>query len=1009
MAALIIFGGIAFMKMGISQLPDVDFPVVSISIRLDGAAPEVIETDIVDIVENAVMSIQGVKSVTSQSQNSIGTIRIEFELDRNIDLAIQDVQTKLSQVLPKLPRDISPPSVSKINPEDQPIIFVSLQSKKYPLQYLMTYVNDRIINQFSMVSGVGDISLGGYVDPNLRIWVSPDQLNHYQLTVFDVISTLENEHSELPAGQLENQERSKLYYVRTLGEATSVSQFENLLINQRGGQPNFAPIPLGNVARVEDGLADIYRISRANGQPGVGLGIRKQRGSNAVEVAQAVHAKIEEIRKTLPPGMELNVNFDSTRYIKEAVHELNFTLVLSAVLTAAVCWAFLGSWSSTVNVLMSIPTSVIGTFIVLYFSGFTLNTFTLLGLSLSIGIVVDDSIMVLENIVRHREKGLSKVDAALIGSKEITFAATAATISVVAIFLPVAFMSGIIGKFFFQFGVTITVAVLLSLVEALTLTPMRCSQFLEITERRTRIGQGIELAVAKMGHAYAASLGWVLNRRGWVMISALLLFLASTSTLWMLNKEFLPSEDQSRFYIRLKTPVGSSLSYSDDRFKQVEKFLASRPEIDRYVLQIGGGSPGDANSGGIFVTMKNKGQRGIDPVLNHELTQQELMDVCRAELKKAKGVRVVIQDLASRTFTAGRGFQVEFTVQGPEWGPLADYSKQIMEEMEKTGHVTDVDTDFQVGMPEYQIIPDRQKAAARGVSIASISQTLNAMLGGVVAGYYPKAGHRYDIRVKVEDQTGAPIDQIKNLFVRNNRGELVPLIDLVTIEEKSSMVTISRSNRERAIGVFANVAEGQSQQNVLQETEQIAKRILPPEYRIALSGGSQTFTESFESLGVALILGLVVAYMILASQFNSFLDPLAVLVALPFSVSGAFVALFVTHQSVNLYSMIGLVLLMGIVKKNSILLVDFTNQVVARGSTSVKDALLEACPVRFRPILMTSVATVAGAIPPALAIGPGAESRIPMAMTIIGGVIVSTFLTLYVVPCVYMGLARFKR
>ena len=1006
MFGLIVFGGISFMRMGISQLPDVDYPVVSVNIRLEGAAPEVIETSVVDIVEDAVMSIQSIRSVTSRSENSEGTITIEFELNRDIDLAIQDVQAKVDSVLQKLPKDIISPTIRKSNPEDQPIMLLTLESDKYPLKDLMSYTNDRIKNQFSTVAGVGDITLGGYRDPNLRIWVDASELNSYELSVNDVINTIQNEHLEGPAGQLQDGKRQ--LNVRTMGEAKTIEEFGNLVINQRGGQPNNIPMHLKQVAHIEEGLADALSISRAMGTPGVALNILKQRGSNAVAVARAVRAKVAEVQKGLPEGMKLSVNFDSTRYIEQAVNELNFTLLLSALLTGLVCWMFLGSWSSTLNVLLAIPTSVVGTFIVLYFAGFTLNTFTLLGLSLSIGIVVDDAIMVLENIIRHQEKGKSRILAALTGSKEITFAAMAATISVVAIFLPVAFMSGVIGKFFFQFGVTITVAVLLSLVEALTLTPMRCSQFVDAGKRTTRFGRGVEWVMDKTRDHYAGSLAFALNHRIKVIVAALIIFALSFSALSFLNKEFIPAEDQSRFNVRLKTPVGSALTYSDLKFSEVEKFLAKRPEVDRYVLRVGGGSPGDSNSGSVLVTMKDRGKRGIDPKAGHELGQQEFMDLCRKNFNKIPDVRAVVQDLSLRSFTASRGFPVEFTVQGPDWDKLAGYSQQIMDKLEKTGLVTDLDTNYSLGQPELHVLPDRKKASEHGVNIASISQVVEAMIGGVPVNTYEKGGHRYDIRVKLEEGKEDPRTKVNSLFVRNNRGELVPLSDLVTMEERKSMVEIWRSNRERSITVYANVKAGESQQKALLATQDIAKRILPPEYHIAMTGSSQTFAVSLQSLVWVLLLGIVVAYMVLASQFNSFIDPLSVLMALPFSISGALMALFIAHRSINIYSVIGLILLMGIVKKNSILLVDFTNQVRERGAPSVRKALLTACPIRLRPILMTSVATIAGALPAALAFGPGAESRNPMAIAVIGGVVFSTMLTLYVVPCFYSVMSRFE-
>jgi HAE1 family hydrophobic/amphiphilic exporter-1 len=440
----------------------------------------------------------------------------------------------------------------------------------------------------------------------------------------------------------------------------------------------------------------------------------------------------------------------------------------------------------------------------------------------------------------------------------------------------------------------------------------------------------------------------------------------------------------------------------------VEKFLAGRPEISRYVMQVGGGSPGDSNHSSVLVTMKDKGSRGIDKKAGRELSQQEFMALCRQELKKVPGVRVVIQDLSTKAFTASRGFPVEFLLQGPDWGKLADYTQQITAELEKGGMVTDLDTNYALGQPELRVVPDRKKATLYAVSIASIAQTVQAMIGGVVVGSYEKGGHRYDITLKLEEGKEDPRAKVRSLFVRNNRGELVPLSRLVTMAEDQSMVSIWRSNRERSISVYANVAQGRSQQAALEAAQQVAKRILPADYHITFTGSSQTFQESLASLGWVLLLGVLVAYMVLASQFNSFIDPLSVLMALPFSVSGALVALYVFHRSVNVYSLIGLILLMGIVKKNSILLVDFTNQVREKDKAPLDKALLTACPIRLRPILMTSVATVAGAVPAALSLGPGAETRSPMAVAVIGGVLFSTLLTLYVVPCFYSLMARFE-
>ncbi len=1004
MTGLIVLGGISFMRLGVSQYPDVDTPVVSVNVRLEGAAPEVIETEVIDTLEGALMSIPGIKTITSESESSEGTVSVEFDIERNIDLAMQDVQTKVSQAMSRLPKGITQPSISKINPEDQPIVVLNLDSAKYDKRTLMTFVNDRIKPLFSVVKGVGDITLNGYVDPNLRIWVNPRKLDAEELTVDDIIRAIQNEHVESPGGQVDIMDRQ--LFVRTMGEAETVNAFESLNITQRGGEPIYRPLPLKTVARVEEGLADVTRLNRVNGAVGVGISVRKQRGTNAVDVAKAIKAKAEEIQKTLPEGMNLSVSFDSSRFIEQAVDELDTTLLMSVALTAVVCWLFLGSLSSTFNVLMAIPTSIVGTFIVLHFADFTLNTFTLLGLSLAIGIVVDDSIMVLENIVRHQEMGKDRMTAALDGSREITFSAAAASAAIIAIFLPVAFMSGVIGRFFFQFGVTITVAVALSLVEALTLTPMRCSQFLDIRPRRTWIGQGFERIMDGGTRFYGRALAVCLRFRWLTLFTALALAALSFLSLKSINKEFLPPEDQSRFNIRLKTEVGSSLSHSDRKFSKVEEFLSHRPEIDKYVLQVGGGSPGDSNSGSILVTMKEPGKRGLDAELGRERTQQEFMDLCRKELKKIPDLKVTMQDLSTRGFGGAKGAPVEFAVQGPDWSRLAHYADMMSGELEKSGLVTDIDNDYQAGVPELHVVPDRKKAYEHGVSVAAIDQTVSAMIGGAIVATYPKDGHRYDVRVKLEDSNEDARERMKTLWVRNNRGERIALRELVRLEDTEGMVRINRSNRERAITITANIKKGRSQQDALGEVEKIARKILPSDFHIAFSGSSQSYSESFDSLIFALVLGVFVAYMLLASQFNSLLDPIAVLISLPFSLTGALGALLMTGASLNIFSMIGFILLMGIVKKNSILLVDFTNIVRAKEGLSISEAILKACPIRLRPIIMTSLATIVGAVPAALALGAGAESRKPMAIVIIGGVLVSTFVTLFVTPCLYSVLTR---
>ena len=1003
MIGVIVFGLIGFLRMGVSQLPDIDFPVVTVAITWEGAAPEVMETDVTDIVEDAVMSVEGVKEVTSVSMQGLTQISIEFNLSRNIDVALQEVQTKIAQAQRNLPRDIDPPIVTKTNPEDQPIMFVALSGDR-PLKDLVHYVNETLKDQFTTVPGVGEIRLGGYVDPNLRVWLDAKKMQEKELTVEDILASISFQHADLPAGYIDT--GPKEINVRVYGEATTPQQFENLIIPSRiRGGPIWKDMRIGDVGTVEDGLADIRRISRSWGRTAIGLGMVKQRGTNAVDVANGVKKRVIELQKTLPSGMHLELVFDSTQFIKDAVNELERNLLLSIILTSLVCYIFLGSWSANINVLLSIPFSMAGAFLVLYFLGFTINTFTMLGLSLVIGIVVDDAIMVLENISRYQEQGKSRMDAALIGAKEITFAAIATSVAILAIFVPVVFMQGIVGKFFFQFGVTISVAVMFSLLEALSITPMRCSQFLTVGHT-TRLGNAIDKLMKSVTKWYRSTLTFFLDRPKIVLVIATLVFVSSLALTTVIKKEFIPSQDQGRFLARITLPLGSSIERTNSVFLEAEKFLKERNDIETYFSAVGSFTGGQVNSGFLYITMKDKNKRPL--IKGHRETQSEFMQVVRKAFSGIPGVdRAVIQDLSLAGFTAQRGFPIEFTVRGPDWDKLGEYGTEIMKRMKASGFMTDVDTDYQLGMPELQIYPDRQKAAEQGVSVLSIADTINAMVGGVRQGKFTARGKRYDIRVRLAEVNRSNPEDIKNMWVRNTFGEVVPLSAVVTAQVKPSLFSITRKNRERAVSIFANPAPGHSQQNALDEVLKIGKQVLPEGYRIVFSGGAQAFKESFQSMIFALILGIFVAYMVLGTQFDSFIHPLTVLLALPFSITGAFLFLFLTGNSLNLYSMIGLILLMGIVKKNSILLVDFTNERRRQGM-KVRDALLDACPIRLRPILMTSIAIIAAAVPQALAKGSGSETMVPMAVSVIGGVTLSTLLTLFVVPCAYEIFSKFE-
>jgi multidrug efflux pump len=986
MAATVVFGVVAASRIGISQFPDVDFPNISVSVTWEGAAPEVVENDVVEPLEEALVQVEGIRTISSFSRQSSASITIELELSRDVDIALQDVQSKVSQTARRLPRDIDPPVISKSNPEDQPIMMVSLAGP-FAQRVLSDYVEYGLKEKLQTIPGVGEITVMGIQSRNVRVWLDAAKLDENSLTVQDVILALQREHVELPAGRLETQGRE--VNVRVLGEAIDLETLRHIVIRKVGG----SPIYLSDVSLVEDGFEDIRRVASVNGLPAQGIGIKKQRGANAVAVAKVTRAALDEFQKTLPEGMTVNMVFDSTKFIEDSVKEIQLELILSIILTALVCWMFLGSFSSTLNVVLAIPMSLMGTIAIIYFLGYTFNTFTLLGLALAVGIVVDDAIMVMENIFRHREGGKGLVKAALEGTQEIAFAAMAATLAVVAIFIPVIFVKGIIGRFFLQFGVTLCLAVLLSYVEAVTLAPSRCSQFLKTSrEGRSRLGLVVDDSFRWLERTYGKVLRRSLRKPILVLVPAAVLFVAALLVLKFLPAEFVPSQDLSRVSVRLQTAVGSDITETGKLIHKAEAIAASRPEVIQLFTNVGGMGGGGVNQGNMSLTLVPPSQRKV--------SQATFSAAIRRELNSIPGLRAVIQDLSQQGFTAQRGFPVQFSVRGANWDQLVSLSQKVMSELAASGYVVDLDTDYQVGMPELRVMPDRAMAADIGVSVDDVATTLNALVGGLRVGKYSSGGRRIDVRLKLLAAQRSRPEDLARLRVRTRTGQLVPLSSLVTYKEQPALQAITRRERERAITIYANVAPGHSQDKALKFVESLGKD-LPVGYRAVLGGASVAFRESMSSLIFALFLGVAIAYMILASQFNSYKDPVTIITILPLSIAGAAFALLVAGKSLNIFSMIGLLLLMGIVKKNSIILVDYANNFKSQGFDA-RESMEKAGPIRLRPILMTATATMMAAIPPALGIGPGSEIRTPMAIAVIGGLVLSTALSLVVVPSFYI-------
>ncbi len=997
MAALIVFGLMALRQLGVSQLPDVDFPVVTVSVTYEGAAPEIVEAELIDEIEERLLSIEGIEEMRSNVQQGSGSVKLTFDINRNVDVVLQEVQTALSQI--RFPLGVDPPVVRKQNPEEDPIMFLGLTARDKSLREMIIFADQVLLDQFRFLPNIGEVNVMGFSERNLRVWPHLDKLKAADLTITDILDAIKTQHIEAAAGQFVEGKRE--LRARWLGEAYDVETFKKLRILRRGGSTiQDAVFTIGDVADVEDGLADVRRMARVNGATALSVAIKKQRGANEVELAEAVLKRMEEVRKILPEGYEIASRVNFTKSTQAVVDTTMEKLIFAALVTIVICFLFLGSLQSAINIIFSIPTSIVGTFLVIYFMGFTLNLFTLLALTLAISIVVDDAIMLLENIVRHYRMGKTPYQAAYDGAMEILPAAVAATLAVVAVFAPVIFMSGITGKFFFQFGVTMSAAVLLSLLEAVTITPMRAAALMAAAPKVSKFEQRLDHWFESLGHMYQRVLEKTLKHAVIVVVGAVVLFAASMILIRHVKQEFIPAQDQNLIILSAQLPPGTSLGATSETAVKVEEVIRSIPEVQAYLLSIGGG--GGAQSVNQFfmpITLIDREKRKIK--------HTEVMDKIRAGVKDIKGMRLNLRDISSRGLTAGRQNPLSLSLKGPDLNLLNDKAQEIMKRLSDEKLAQDLDTDFRLGIPELQMEPLRQKLASRGVSVETVATTLNAALAGIRVSRYTAGGRRYDIRVKIPEDEITSREQINKIGVRNQFGNIVQIGDLVEMKEEKSLQSITRVDRQRTIGLYGQLGKDKSQAEVLNRALEISREVLPEGYTASLEGASAGLAQSFRDLVIALVMGIVVAYMVLAVQFNSFIHPISVLIALPFSVTGALLALWMFGISLNLFSFIGLIVLMGIAKKNSILLVEFTNQMREK-NMGVREALLHACPVRLRPILMTSTATVAAALPLVFGNSMGQETRTPMGLTIVGGTILSTIFTLFVVPALYQLLSRLE-
>lgn len=1025
--ALVVFGVVSYPRIGLDLFPKVDFPMVNITTTLKGASPEIMDIDVTDKIEEAINTINGVKTIASTSIEGVSIVMVEFVLERNIDLAVQDVREKISVIRGKLPKDIDEPIIEKVDPDAVPVLWLGLTGER-SVRDLSTYADEVLKEQLQKINGVGAIRVAGLRLRQARVWLDRKRLDAYQTTANDVMRSLQRENVELPGGRIES--LRKEYTVKIKGEFPTVDAFNDLIVTYRNG----APVRLRDIGRVEDGMEEKRSIARFNGISAIGLGVQKQSGTNTVEVIDRVKKELKNIRKTFPPGIELNISFDQSTFIKRSIREVQHHLIYGGILAVLVVLLFLRNIRSTLISAVAIPTSIISTFTLINVFGFTFNNMTMLALSLSIGILIDDAIIVIENIHRHIERGMKPMEAASFATSEIGLAVMATTFAIVAIFLPVAFMKGIIGRFFMHFALTVVFAVMVSLFVSFTLTPMLASRYLRSQQSEdfgelsravrsqkseklrtpnselksfllTRISNMLEKWYKKVESLYRELLRIALNHRKMVIILATTIFVLSLGLIRFLGKEFVPPEDQNRFIVRLQAPIDYSVDEVDRLFKQAEDFIRSLPEVKTAFYAQGFGLSREINKASMFIGLKPKAER--------KKNQEQIMSEVRKKFRTIPGLRGTAEHVA----LVGGGQRVvpiQYSIRGRDLKGLEVTTRAVVEEFSKIPGVVDIDTSLETGKPEARVLIDRDKAADLGVDVESIAETVNILIGGEVDVTKFKdetRGRRYDVRVRLNPEDRINPEDIGRLYIRGKDGKLVELSNIVRIQEGGGPNIINRVDRQRAITLFANL-EKKPLGEAKAELDAISAKVLSPDYSGRYKGMADIMGESFGYLMFALILGVIIAYMVLASQFESFIHPFTVLLSMPLSIIGALGALLITGKTLNVFSFIGIILLMGLVKKNAILLVDYTNTLRSRGMEKT-EAILTASPIRLRPILMTTLAIVFGMLPVALGVGEGAETRSPMAIAVIGGLLTSLFLTLVVVPVVYSVLddlqAKFKK
>jgi hydrophobic/amphiphilic exporter-1 (mainly G- bacteria), HAE1 family len=992
MAALLVLGVFSYNRLPVEQMPDVSNPFVFISVSYPGASPEQVENDLIKPMENVVNTVNGVKRIYATAREGVGFISSEFRLSTDMAAATQEVRDKIAQIRPGFPREAKDPLVSRADWQDQqPVVNLAVVSEKHNPRELSTITDQIIVKRLQNAPGVGNVNVSGSVVRQVLIYLKPAQMQAYGIGVDQVIAAIQATNQDFPSGSITSGPSEQL--VRVEGKIKDPKGFEKIIVTRQGS----APVYLHQVADVVDGEQEETSIARINGKRSIGVGVFKVQDANIVEVGEGVRMAVEDLKKRLPEGVEIKTIYATSDGIKNSLDNVKVTIIEGAALTVLIVFLFLHSWRSTVITGLTLPIAVIATFIALYAFHFTLNYLTLMALSLCIGLLIDDAIVVRENIVRHLGMGKDHMTAAREGTEEIGLAVMATTFAIIAVFVPIAFMSGIIGRYFLQFGITVAVAVLVSLFVSFTLDPMLSSIWRDPPGSRFKrfpwIGrqmERIERLIEKAHEFYGVMLNWALNNRVKVLIIATVSFVGSFFIVPLVGTEFVPETDEGFISLRLNTPIGSSLQYTDAKMRQVEEVLKAFPEID--IMDTNVGTDEGINYSRINLKLSERR-------LTHRRSQKELEKAIRAKIAVIAGIELSV----------GFNKPIFISVLGPDPAKLTEISQGVMKQIAAIRGITDLESSERGANPTIAVRINDDLASDLGVNTAQIGKALRPLIAGDTISHWQAAdGQNYDVNVRLAKSDRRIATDLGDLYMTSSRTNpdgtphMVILRQVAEFAPTFSAQQVKRLDLERRISLYAGV-EGRPSGDAGSEVQALLKKLepdLPPGYRFNVGGQTQDMNESFAAAMAALGMAVIFIYLILASQFGSFLQPLAIMASLPLSLIGVFLALLLTGTTLNLFSIIGFIMLMGLVTKNAILLVDFTNHGIREGKSRTQ-AILDAGQVRLRPILMTTMAMIFGMLPMSLGLGDGGETQAPMGRAIIGGVTTSTLLTLIVVPVLY--------